>query len=69
MTMQECGNLPHELQVKPDLPVELTCNVDIDDGLCNGSDGAFKCRTNDETGQDVLWIEFFGSKIGSKDIA
>jgi len=57
--------LPSKILVKQNVLVELYVgNYNIEDGLVNGADGAFRLYTNSTEGIDVVWIEFLDLDIG-----
>ena len=55
------GGLPSCLQLKSNFPVEVTNNVDVNDGICNGSDGLFMAHKAEK-----LWIKFYLKRVGIK---
>ena len=55
------GGLPSCLSLKPNFPVEVTNNVDVNDGICNGSDGLFMAHKAEK-----LWIKFYMKRVGLK---
>ena len=59
MPTHQTSGLPHELKLKKGVPVEVTTNVDVNDGLCNGSDGHFRASTNGR-----LWVQFQAPTAG-----
>ena len=62
--IQETGGLPHTLLLKAGMPVEITSNIDVNDGLCNGTDGVFKATTG--VGKAMtLWIAFGLPSVGT----
>ena len=60
MPTNRTAGLPTLLRLKPDLPVEVTTNVDVNDGICNGADGRYK-----HNAADLIWIQFYSKKVGA----
>ncbi|KAL0883757.1 hypothetical protein ABMA27_015861 [Loxostege sticticalis] len=58
---------PSELRVKIGIRYMITCNVDVGDGLANGTTGIVKGFDYDKNGfVSAVWMEFHSDKIGKK---
>lgn len=63
--LSETIGLPFSISLKSGLPVELTSNVNVSDGLCNGSDGKFVAVTGAGS-ECTLWVEFNSKDVGKQ---
>lgn len=66
--ISEVNGLPHVLCLKVGVKYMITTNIDIEDGIVNGSCGdlkllTFKPNTNEPC---TLWLDFHDKKIGKK---
>ena len=62
---RDTGNLRHTLRIKNGAKVMLTTNVDVSDGLTNGTMGTVVHVVRDNTGSpSVILVQFDGSTIG-----
>jgi len=67
--VKHTGKLFKVLRLKPNLFVEVNCdiNIDVSDGLVNGQEGLFKAVTKNAGGaHTILWVEFPHPWIGQK---
>jgi hypothetical protein len=64
----EMNGLPYKLRLKVGIKYMVTCNLDVEDGLVNGSCGVlklitFKINTTDPL---KLWLDFNSEVVGNK---
>ncbi|XP_050516284.1 ATP-dependent DNA helicase PIF1-like [Diabrotica virgifera virgifera] len=67
--LSETGGYPYKLSIKKAIKYMITNNIDVEDGLVNGSTGCLKHITfepNSVTETEKLWLDFNSSKIGNK---
>nr|XP_050022670.1 uncharacterized protein LOC126516594 [Dermacentor andersoni] len=68
----EIGNLPANIMLCIGKPYMITLNVDVSDGLVNGSVGTLKFIENDTHGKPLrIWLQFgeLGSKLAIGTVA
>ena len=64
-TYDKTSNLPAKLLINKKMLVELYAgNYNIEYGLVNGADGAFKSYSKDKKQFDVVWVEFVYPIVG-----
>ncbi|XP_028169453.1 uncharacterized protein LOC114359323 [Ostrinia furnacalis] len=57
---------PSHLRVKIGIRYMITNNIDVGDGLANGTTGIVKDFDYDKDGVSAIWMEFHSSQIGKK---
>ena len=63
------ANLPHSLILAIGMIYDITVNLDVNDGIANGSTCIIKCiehRVPETTRPSIVWVLFNDSSIGSK---
>ena len=67
MKTQHTGNLPAAVHLKLNVPIELTSNIDVSDGLTNGTTGIIHNWSKTAEGQvATLYVAFQNPACGAK---
>lgn len=64
MPLTATRKLMQVLKVREGMPVELSTNIDVADGLCNGTSGSV-CVLTGGRRQAIMWVHFDDKAVGT----
>lgn len=64
--INETGGYPTELRLKIGIKYMITANIDVEDGLVNGSCGVLKHISFCDGNPTKVWLDFNSKKVGNK---